>query len=254
MGRLDGKVIVITGGNSGVGATAAKMAAKEGAKVVISARREAQLEAVAEKIRAAGGEAIAVVADISVPGDADNLIKQTVDTYGGIDVLVNDAGVLEEGLKPIDKVSDEDLDWILSINTKGTIYCTRAAVNAMMDLGGGSIVNIASVAGVMGSGGAAYVASKASIIGLTTHTALRFAGQGIRCNVICPGSIATPMLANANPENQDADMFGQMLKHSDLKVGICTPQDIANIIIFFASDESRAITGQRIIADFGSTM
>lgn len=254
MGRVEGKVVVITGGNSGVGATAAQLLAKEGAKVVISARREAQLEAVAEKIRAAGGEALAVTADISKHVDADNLVRQAVNTFGKIDVLVNDAGVLEEGLKPIDKVTDEDLDRILSINTKGTIYCTRAAVNAMKDLGGGTIVNIASVAGVIGSGGAAYVASKASIIGLTMHTALRFVGQGIRCNVICPGSIATPMLASANPENQDADMFGQMLKHSDLKAGICTPTDIANIILFLASDESRAVTGQKIIADFGSTM
>ena len=253
MGRLDNKIAVITGGNSGVGAASAKLFAREGAKLVISARRQAQLDAVAQEIREAGGEVLPVVCDISKSEDCENLIKKTVETYGRIDILVNNAGVLEEGLKPIDKVTNEDLDYVIDINTKGTIYCTRAAVNAMAETGG-AIVNVSSVAGIAGNGGAAYVASKASIVGITAHTALRFAGQGIRCNAICPGSIATPMLANATPENQDRDMFGQMLRHSDMKVGICTVQDLANIIIFLASDESRAITGQKIVCDFGSNM
>ena len=253
MGRLENKVALITGGNSGVGAAAAKLFAKEGAKVVVSARRQAQLEAVAQEIRAQGGEVLPVVCDISVSAQAETLIEKAVEAYGKIDILVNNAGVLEEGIKPIDKVTDEDLDRVLNINTKGTIYCTRAAVNAMKE-NGGSIVNIASVAGVMGNGGAAYVSSKASIVGITTHTALRFAGQGIRCNVVCPGSIATPMLMGAKDTPQDADMMGQMMKHSDMKVGICMPDDVANIALFLASDESRVITGQKIICDLGSTL
>ena len=254
MGRLDGKTAVITGGNSGVGAATARLFASEGAKVVISARRQAQLDAVAEGIRAEGGEVLPVVCDISKSEDCENLVEKAVQTYGKIDILVNNAGVLEEGLKPIDKVTNEDLDYVLDTNTKGTIYCTRAAVNSMMESGGGAIVNVASIAGVAGNGGAAYVTSKSAILGLTSHTALRFAGQGIRCNAVCPGSIATPMLANATYENQDKDMFGQMLKHSDMKVGICTPEDLANIIIFLASDESRAISGQKIVCDFGSNL
>ena len=254
MGRLDGKTAVITGGNSGVGAATARLFASEGAKVVISARRQAQLDAVAEGIRAEGGEVLPVVCDISKSEDCENLVEKAVQVYGKIDILVNNAGVLEEGLKPIDKVTNEDLDYVLDTNTKGTIYCTRAAVNSMMESGGGAIVNVASIAGVAGNGGAAYVTSKSAILGLTSHTALRFAGQGIRCNAVCPGSIATPMLANATYENQDKDMFGQMLKHSDMKVGICTPEDLANIIIFLASDESRAISGQKIVCDFGSNL
>lgn len=254
MGRLENKVAVITGGNSGVGAAAAKLFAKEGAKVVISARRQAQLEAAAEEIRAQGGEVLPVICDISVSAQADALIEKAAAAYGKIDILVNNAGILEEGIKPIDKVTDEDLDRVLNINTKGTIYCTRAAVNHMKVNGGGSIVNIASVAGVMGNGGAAYVSSKASIVGITTHTALRFAGQGIRCNVVCPGSIATPMLMGAKDTPQDADMMSQMMKHSDMKVGICMPDDVANIALFLASDESRVITGQKIICDLGSTL
>lgn len=254
MGRLEGKVAVITGGNSGVGAATAKLFAREGAKVVISARREAQLEAVAAEIREAGGEVLPVVTDISKAEDADNLIAKTMEAYGKIDVLVNNAGILEAGLKPIDRVENDDMDRVIGINQKGTMYCMRAASAEMAKTGYGSIVNVASIAGVMGCGGAAYVSSKAAIVGVTRHTALRFAGTNIRCNAVCPGTIVTPMVADSNPANLDPDMFGQMAKHGDLRVQPCMPEDVANILLFLASDESRAITGQAICTDFGSTL
>lgn len=253
MNRLEGKVAIVTGGNSGVGAATAMLFAKEGAKVVISARRQTQLEEVAGKIRAEGGEVLPVVCDISKHEDAKHLMAEAVKAYGKVDILVNNAGVLDEGLKAIDKVEDEVISRVVDINTKGTMFCIQEAVAQMVGKGG-SIVNVASVAGVMGCGGAAYVASKAAIVGVTKHTALRFAGQGIRCNVVCPGSIATPMTAGMSAENMDADMFGQMGKHSDLRVGVCMPDDVANILLFLASDESRAITGQTIVSDFGSTL
>ena len=254
MERLQDKVAIITGGNSGVGAATALLFAKEGAKVVITARRQPQLDEVAAKIREAGGEVLPVVSDISRKGDADAVVAKAVEAYGKVDILVNNAGVLEEGLKPIDRVNDDDLDRILDINTKGTMYCMRAATVEMSKNGSGSIVNVASVAGVMGCGGAAYVSSKAAIIGVTKHPALRFAGTGIRCNAVCPGTIVTPMVAGMNPANMDADMFGQMAKHSDLKVSPCMPEDVANILLFLASDESRAITGQALVTDFGGTL
>ncbi len=254
MGRLQGKVAIVTGGNSGVGAATAQLFAKEGAKVVISARRQAPLEEVAEKIRAAGGEVLPVVTDISKPEDANHLIAQAVEAYGTVDILVNNAGILEAGLKPVDRVLDEDLDRVIDTNTKGTIYCIRAATEAMKESGKGSIVNVASVAGVFGCGGAAYVASKSAILGVTKHTALRFAGTGIRCNAVCPSTIITPMVAGSNPSNMDADMFGQMAKHADLRVQPCMPEDVANVLLFLASDESRSITGQAIVSDFGSTL
>ena len=254
MGRLQDKVAIITGGNSGVGAATAVIFAREGAKVVITARREPQLEEVAAKIREAGGEVLPIVSDISRTGDADRLVAEAVKAYGKVDILVNNAGVLEEGLKPIDRAKDEDINRIIDINTKGTMYCMRAAAAEMEKSGKGSIVNVASVAGVMGCGGAAYVASKAAIIGVTRHTALRFAGTGIRCNAVCPGTIITPMVAGMNVYNMDPDMFGQMAKHGDLKVQPCMPEDVANILLFLASDESRAITGQSIVTDFGSTL
>ena len=254
MGRLQDKVAIITGGNSGVGAATAILFAREGAKVVISARRQPQLEEVAAKIREAGGEVLPVVADISKPKDADRVVAEAIQAYGKLDILVNNAGVLEAGLKPIDRVEDADMDRILDINTKGTMYCMRAAAAKMEEAGYGSIVNVASVAGVMGCGGAAYVASKAAIIGITRHTALRFAGKGIRCNAVCPGTIVTPMVSGMNATNMDTDMFGQMAKHGDLKVPPCMPEDVANILLFLASDESRAITGQAIVSDFGGTL
>ena len=255
MKRLEGKVAIITGGNSGVGAAAAKLFAREGAKIVISARRQAQLDAVPEEIRQAGGEVLTVLTDISKEEDANNLLAKTLETYGQVDILVNNAGVLEEGLKPIDRVDSGDIDRLLNTNTKGTMYCMRAVSAEMARAGrGGSIVNMASEAGVVGNGGAAYVASKAAIVGVTRHAALRFAGTGIRCNAVCPGTVVTPMVAKMNPSNLDPDMFGAMTRHSDLKVPPCQPEDVANILLFLASDESRSITGQALVCDFGSTL
>lgn len=252
MDRLKGKVAVITGGNSGVGEATAKLFAKEGATVVITARREAALEKVAEEIKAAGGEVYAVSTDISKPKDPEKLMEAVIEKYGKIDILVNNAGVLEAGLKPIDRYTDEDLDRIVETNQKGTMRCMRAATKRMQ--AGASIVNVASIAGAKGCGGAAYVSSKAAIIGVTKHTALRFQQTGIRCNAICPGNIITPMTTGTDPAALDPDMIGAMATHSNLKTPSCTAEDVANVILFFASDESKAITGQAIVTDFGAML
>ena len=132
MSRLEGKVAIITGGNSGVGAATAKLFAKEGAKVVITARREAKLEEVAAAIREDGGEVLPVVTDISKKGDADKLVAKVMEVYGKVDILVNNAGVLEEGLKPIDRFVEDELNYVFNINTKGTLYCTRAVLKDMI--------------------------------------------------------------------------------------------------------------------------
>lgn len=252
MDRLKGKVAVITGGNSGVGEATAKLFAAEGATVVITARREAALEAVADEIKAAGGEVFAVSTDISKPEDPERLMEMVMEKYGKIDILVNNAGVLEAGLKPVDRFTDEDLDRIIDTNQKGTMRCMRAASKRMES--GASIVNVASVAGEKGCGGAVYVSSKAAVIGVTKHTALRFQKANIRCNAICPGNIITPMTTGSDPAALDPDMIGAMAAHSDLRAPSCTAEDVANIILFFASDESRAITGQVIVTDFGAML
>lgn len=253
MNRLQGKTAVITGGNSGVGEAAALLFAAEGANVVISARRVAALEEVAAKIKAAGGSVLAVPTDISKDEDCKALVKAAVDTFGGVDILVNNAGVLDTGLKAIDKYLDSDVEKIVAINQVGTMQCIRAALAEMKS--GASIVNVASVAGYNGGGGAAYVASKAALIGITKHTALLLANKAIRCNAVCPGTIVTPMTAGLNPAELDMGMMGAMSKHNDLQgVSPCQPEDVANILLFLASDESKALTGQIMVSDFGASL
>lgn len=247
--RLEGKVAIITGANSGVGAATAKAFAAEGAKLVICARRKEALDAVAEEIKANGGEVIAVSADISNNDDCVNVVKTAVDTYGSVDVLVNNAGVLDTGLKAIDKFDDVEIQKIISVNQVGTMQMIRAALAKMTS--GASIVNVASVAGYNGGGGAAYVSSKSAIIGITKHTAMLLAKEGIRCNAICPGTIVTPMVAGMAPETLDPRMMGAMATHGDLTLPPCMPEDVANILLFLSSNESKAITGQIIVTDFG---
>ena len=254
MGRLDGKVCIITGSNSGVGAAAAELFAKEGAKVVITARRQDKLDEEANKIRSMGGTVLAVKCDVSKEEEVIALVKKVVEEFGTVDVLLNNAGVLEAGLKPIDRCLAEDVDRVFSINTKGTIFCSRECAKIMAEKGTGSIINLDSVAGYFGCGGAAYVTSKAAVIGLTKHTALRFAGKGIRCNSVCPSTIVTPMTMTTDPKTLDVDMMTQMSKHADLRVQPCMPDDVARVCLFLASDDSRPITGQVIICDYGSTL
>jgi len=243
MGRLEGKVAIITGGNSGVGEQTAKRFAKEGAKVVITARRKEKLESV-----------LALQGDISVPGDGKRIVEAAAEHFGTLDILVNNAGVLDEGLLPIDKVADSEIDRIIDINTKGTMYFIRAALEIMLKNKSGSIINVDSIAGLNGGGGAAYVASKAAGLGITKHTAMRCAKDGVRCNAICPGMIKTPMTAGQTMDSMDPDMMGAMAVHSDLRLPACSAEDVANSILFLASDESAPVTGQCIVLDYGANL
>lgn len=252
MYNLKGKTAVITGGNSGVGATTALLFARSGANVVISARRQAALDEVAEKIKAEGGNVLTVPTDISKDEDCKNLMKAAVDTFGGVDILVNNAGVLDTGLAPVDRFDDVEAQKLISINQIGTMQCIRAALQYMTE--GASIVNVASVAGVNGGGGAAYVSTKSAIIGITKHTALLLADKYIRCNAVCPGTIVTPMTMNMKRDELDMRMMGAMSRHADLKIRPCMADDVANIIGFLSSDGSKALTGQILVSDFGSSL
>lgn len=246
--RLDGKVAIITGGNSGIGKATALLFAKEGAKVVITARREKQLQKVSEEILAMGGNVLAVASDISNPAECTKVVNETLEKFGKLDILVNNAGILDHGTAAIDSVKDED------INAKGTIYFTREVAKVMAEQKSGAIVNTASVAGVVGNGGAAYVASKGAVIALTKNVALRMASIGVRCNAVCPGTVNTPMTSSDNLKNLDMNMLGAIMAHMDKNVPICQPEDVANTILFLASDEAKAITGQIIVTDFGATL
>lgn len=253
MKRLEGKTALITGGNSGVGEATAILFAREGANVIITARREKQLEDVAIKIQAEGHSVLVIRGDISNPEDSVMLVSKAVETFGRLDILVNNAGVRDEGLQPVDKVADREIDRVVNINTKGTMYCIRAALKEMLKNKKGSIVNVASVAGLNGGGGAAYVASKAAILGITKHTAMRCAKSGVRCNALCPSMIKTPMAVTTG-ETMDSDMMEALTAHSDLTLPACSAEDVANSILFFSSDEAAPITGQCMILDYGSSL
>ncbi|RHM63138.1 MULTISPECIES: SDR family NAD(P)-dependent oxidoreductase [Coprobacillaceae] len=249
MKKLENKVAIITGGNAGVGKEIAKLFASEGATVVISARRQQALDEVAKEIEEAGGKVLGVPTDISKIDDVKNLIKTTIDTYGQLDILINNAGVLDQGLNAIDRIDYDDLNKVIDINQKGTMYCMSEALKVMTS--GASIVNISSVAGQYGAGGAVYVSTKAAIIGVTKHTAMRFAKEKIRCNVICPGSITTSMAAGLTPDTMDMKMMGAMSAHSDLSLQPCSPLDVAKVALFLASDDAAPLTGQVIVSDYG---
>ena len=177
MGKLDNKVAIITGGNAGVGKEIAKLFASEGAKVVISARRQQVLEETAKEIEEAGGTVLCVPTDISKVDDVKNLVSKTVETFGQLDILINNAGVLDKGLNAIDQIDYDDLNRVIDINQKGTMYCMSEALKVMKS--GASIVNISSVAGQYGAGGAVYVSTKAAIIGVTKHAAMRLENRNI---------------------------------------------------------------------------
>lgn len=254
MGRMSGKVAVITGANSGVGKAAALLFAKEGASVVIAARRAKMLEEVAEQITAAGGEVLCVPTDISNADDVKKLIGAAVEKYGHLDAMVNAASVVEDGLKPIDRFVEDELDFVFSINTKGTMLCMREAANVMKNQETlGAIVNVASVAGTVGTSCASYTASKGAVVSVTKNSALRFTGSNIRVNCVCPGGINTPMLSG-NGVAPDADMWDALTKHCDFSIGVYEPEDVANLLLFLSSDESRYINGQIITIDRGTNL
>lgn len=254
VGRLKGKVCIVTGGNSGIGMKTAEVFAGEGAKLVLTDVSESNKDKVLKQIHEAGTEAIFVRGDITSAEDNQKLMQAALDAFGKIDVLVNCAGVLEKGLKPIEEFTDSDYDFVSKINIKGTMSITREACKVMAAQKRGNIISVASISAKLGCGGAVYSATKGAVLALTKHIALRFAGQGIRANCVCPGTVWTPMTKNQLKEERSpaADEFYSIVnKHSDLDVGICKDIDIANILLFLASDESRVITGQAIDCDCG---
>ena len=253
MDRLKDKVAIVTGGNSGIGEAIAELFAKEGAKVVVASLGASAKDNIAKKLKAMGADYMMVPCDISKEEDIKKCFDKVVKKYKRVDVMINNAGVLEKGLLPIDKFKTEDWEWVTRINTFGTMLCMKYASNIMLKQNGGSIVNISSIAGARGFGGSVYCSTKAAMLGVTRNSAMRFAGTGIRCNAICPGSVLTPMTTGTSG-NLDPDMYGAMDNYGNLNVGICKPEDIANVALFLASDESSAITGQELIVDKGYSL
>lgn len=250
--RVKDKVIILTGASSGIGEVAALTLAREGAKVVVVARRFEKLEALKYKAKDLQGEIYPVAGDMSKDEDIKNVVKATVDKYGRVDVLVNNAGILD-GFLSADNIEDEIWDNVMAVNLTGPMKLIREAMVHMKEQKSGNIINMASVGGLFGAkGGLAYVTSKHGIIGMTKHIAAIFGEEGIRCNAIAPGSIKTDI--GNSVKNPNMQVYNKVMKSASVLPVLGEPEDIANIILFLASDESKFINGATIVSDGGWTI
>lgn len=251
--RLQDKVVVVTGAASGMGLAMAHLFTREGAKVVAGDWNAARLEAAVSGIRASGGEITPSQGDISNQASAEALIDLAVSTYGRLDVLVNNAGVMDH-MAGVGELTDEVWTRVLGINLNGPMYTSRRAVRQMLEQGGGSIVNIASTAALSGgAAGAAYTTSKHGLIGLTRSTAWMYAQRGLRCNAICPGATKTNIAETMPQDRLDPTGAARAGAFAALIPAYLDSVDIAQLALFLASDESRYINGAIIPADGGWT-
>jgi meso-butanediol dehydrogenase / (S,S)-butanediol dehydrogenase / diacetyl reductase len=257
MGRLDGRIAIVTGASSGVGAATMRLFAREGAQVVGVARRQAALEEVLSGVHAEGGQGSIVAADLSVEGEAQATVDATIARYGRVDVLVNCAGVgysyreLRPGsMDPVDTTSSELWDEVMAINLGSAVHLIRLVVPVMREHEGGSIVNVASISGFTGLTVAhTYTAAKGALINLTRSLAITYARDGIRSNVVAPGFIDTPMVEAVIGMFDDENLRWQLSPMGRP----ATAEEIAYGCLFFASDESSYCNGSVLSIDGGIT-
>jgi NAD(P)-dependent dehydrogenase (short-subunit alcohol dehydrogenase family) len=249
MSQFVGKVALITGGNAGIGRATAIEFAKQGAKVVVSGRREKEGQDVVAEIKALGSEAIFVKTDVSKESDVKVMIERTLETFGRLDYAFNNAGI-EETLTPLPDQSEQTYDQIMDINVKGVWLSLKHEIPAMLKTGGGAIVNSSSIAGLVGFAMApVYVASKHAVIGLTKAVAVEYAKQNIRVNAVAPGSIETRMLRDF----ASAPEVRQMLEAGHPMGRIGQPEEIAATVIWLCSGAASFVTGQTLAVDGGYT-
>lgn len=248
MGDLDGRAALVTGGSRGIGRAICLELGRHGAKVAVNYQtNEAKADQVVAEITANGGEGFAVRGDVADPAAAAAIVKSTVDRFGSLEILVNNAGITRDGL--LMRMSEADWDDVQNTNLRGTFLVTKAAMRQMLRAKNGRIINISSVVGVMGNAGQAnYAAAKAGLIGFTRAVAREVASRGITVNAIAPGFIQTDITA-AMTEAQVAAVMGQV------PLGrIANPEDVAPLVAFLASDGANYITGQCIHVDGGMVM
>lgn len=244
---LKGKVAIVTGGASGIGRATAVLFAREGAKVVIADYNPKGGQETLGMIKEEGGEAIFIETDVSKPEDVEGMVEETIKVYGRLDILFNNAGIAETA-----KVTEASLDhWerVLAINLRGVFLGCKYAIPRMIENGGGSIINTASIAAEVGfNETAAYVASKHGVVGLTKTIALDYAADGIRANTVCPGVIRTPMVM----DGLDEAARGYVVSLHPLgRMG--EPEEVAEAVLFLASERSSFITGTCLFVDGGYT-
>lgn len=247
---MNTKVVLITGALAGIGRATAIAFAKEGARLVVSGRREAAGLALADELRSLGAEAEFVRADVRFEDEVRHLIERTVERFGRIDVAVNNAGT-EGELGPVVDLTPETYESTFSTNVLGTLLSLKHEMRVMLPQGSGSIINLSSIAGQVGIPGASiYAASKHAIEGLTKSVALEGAAAGVRVNAVAPGPVATEMLDRFSGGSEEAK--ANFLNSMPAKRA-ATVDEIAQTILFLASDKARYLTGQRIAVDGGYT-
>lgn len=248
--KLKGKVIIITGAKSGIGLATAIRFASEGAKAVVADIKDAHQEV--SEITGREAEALFVQVDVSNGSQVAALIEKTLAAFGRLDVLVNNAGI--ELTKKVTETTEAEWEHLMNVNLKGVFLCSKAAIPVMQRNGGGVIVNVASELGLVGGSEiAAYSASKGGVVQLTKAMAIDHAGDGIRVNCVAPGPVSTPLLEaiienSSNPEQERQSIVGKTLLKR-----LARPEEIANVIVFMASDESSYMTGSVVVVDGGWT-
>ena len=244
---LKGKTAIITGAAQGIGKVIALSLAKCGADIAVSDINEDSLNAAVKEIEALGRKAIAVKMDVSSLKDCEDMVKKTIDAFGKVDILINNAGITRDTV--LLRMKEEQWDQVIQVNLKGTFNCTKAVIRSMFKQKSGKIINISSVTGAMGNAGQAnYSASKAAVMGFTKSIAREYAHCGITVNAVAPGFIKTAM-TDAIPE-KDRDAMISIIPAKRLGL----PEDVADTVCFLASDMANYITGQVIHINGGMYM
>ncbi len=253
MARLQGKVAVVTGAALGMGFAISQRFAEEGAKVIMGDINEEKLHEAVKKIQDAGGDVTGLVANVTKQVDVDKMLEAAVKHYGKLDVLVNNAGIMDN-FKTAESLDDKLYDLVMDVNVRGPMMLIRGAIPLMKKAGKGAILNIASVAGLNGSrGGYIYTASKHALVGMTKNIGYVYATEGIRCNAIAPGGVATSIGESETMKSPDEFGMGRAGLGFGLNPRYGEAVEIANAAVFLCSDEASFVSGDVLVVDGGWT-